>query len=250
MAAAKKTAKKAAKQTGKTTAGRGAGSPFGPGLVSFLTELRANNTRSWFQDNAERFESDVREPAFAFIREFRGPLAKVSKQFLAEDKKVGGSLMRIHRDVRFSKDKSPYKTNLGIQFRHASGSDVHAPGIYLHVDPDVAFLGVGMWHPPSEALEAVRQAIVASPRAWTQAVGHAPFAKTWILEGESLKRPPKGYDPEHPLVEDLKRKDHIAVIRFAPSHVTRKDFVPWMAERVLETKPFLKFLTQATGEAF
>ena len=148
--------KKAAKKSAKKATARSGGSPFGPGLVTFLTELRANNKRSWFQDNAERYESDVREPAFAFIREFRGPLAKVSKHFVAEDKKVGGALMRIHRDVRFSKDKSPYKTNLGIQFRHEGGSDVHAPGIYLHVDPDVAFLGVGMWHPPSEALEAVR----------------------------------------------------------------------------------------------
>ncbi|MCB9826306.1 MAG: DUF2461 domain-containing protein [Planctomycetes bacterium] len=242
--------KKAAKKSAKKATARSGGSPFGPGLVTFLTELRANNKRSWFQDNAERYESDVREPAFAFIREFRGPLAKVSKHFVAEDKKVGGALMRIHRDVRFSKDKSPYKTNLGIQFRHEGGSDVHAPGIYLHVDPDVAFLGVGMWHPPSEALEAVRQAIVASPREWTKAVAQGAFAKSWTLEGDSLKRPPKGFDPEHPLVEDLKRKDHIAVVRFAPSRVTKKDFVPWMAERVMETKPFLKFLTKATGEAF
>lgn len=229
---------------------RSASNPFGPGLVRFLEELRENNTRAWFTEQAERYEREVREPALALIRALRAPLRRVSKHFLAEDRKVGGSLMRIHRDVRFAKDKSPYKTNLGIQFRHEAGRDVHAPGIYLHVEPGSAFLGAGMWHPDPLALRAVREAIVEDPRGYQRARDHKPFAASWTLEGDSLQRAPKGFDPGHPLVDDLRRKDHIAVLSFPVRDVTRKDLVPWIGERILETKPYLRWLTRATGLPF
>ena len=114
---------------------------FGPGLIQFFGELSLHNDREWFEANRQRYEREVREPALGFIRAMQPKLAKISSHFTAIDKKVGGSLMRIHRDVRFSSNKDPYKTNLGIQFRHEVGKDVHAPGLYVHVDIEGVFLG-------------------------------------------------------------------------------------------------------------
>ena len=108
----------------------------------FLRKLAANNDRDWFQANKARYESNVREPCLAFIRAFRKPLERISPFFVASDRRVGGSLMRVYRDTRFSRDKTPYKTNVGIQFRHELGKDVHAPGFYVHIAAGECFLGV------------------------------------------------------------------------------------------------------------
>ena len=106
---------------------------FSAATFSFLEELAAHNNRAWFEANKSRYESVVREPALQFIAAMAPLLAEFAPHFRAEPRRVGGSLMRVHRDTRFSRDKSPYKTNIGIQFRHALGKDVHAPGFYLHV---------------------------------------------------------------------------------------------------------------------
>ena len=225
-------------------------SVFGPGLMRFMKELSANNSRDWFQANKDRYERDVREPAREFIREMEAPLRKISKHFVADDRKVGGSLMRIHRDVRFSKDKSPYKTNVGIQFRHELARDVHAPGFYLHIDPKEVFLGVGMWHPASEELRAVRAAIAGKGRAWVRARDAGAVGEGWSLEGDSLKRAPKGYDPEHPMIEDLRRKDFIAVKALKKGDVTRPDLVAFVAGEFARTRPFARFLAKALDLAF
>jgi uncharacterized protein (TIGR02453 family) len=101
---------------------------FSPELFSFLAELRANNNRDWFAANKDRYEEDLLEPALAFIAAFAPRLEKISPHFRAEARPSGGSLFRIYRDTRFSKDKSPYKTNVGIHFRHEQAKDAYAPG--------------------------------------------------------------------------------------------------------------------------
>ena len=133
---------------------------FSPDIFAFLRDLEVNNSREWFRDNSDRYERDLREPALRFISAFAAPLAKISPCFRADPRKSGGSLFRIHRDVRFSADKSPYKTYTGIQFRHQRGKDAHAPGFYLHLQPRHVFAAVGSWHPDTEALAAIRSAIV------------------------------------------------------------------------------------------
>lgn len=110
-----------------------------PKLFSFFRDLKKNNDRDWFEANRARYERDVREPLLAFTDAFAEPLYKISPHFRAEPKKVGGSLFRIFRDVRFSKDKSPYKTHAGVHFRHERARDVHAPGFYLAPDFPKAF---------------------------------------------------------------------------------------------------------------
>ena len=224
--------------------------PFGPGLLTFLRDLDRNNNRTWFEQNKHRYEAEVREPALEFIRLMAPRITKISKHLVASDKKVGGSLMRIHRDVRFSRDKRPYKTNVGIQFRHDAGKDVHAPGFYFHVDPKSVFLGAGMWHPEADALAAIREAIVDHPKAYRAARAAKAFKQGFTLEGESLKRAPKGYDPEHPLIEDLRRKDHIAVLNLKKKDLTRADLVDHVDRQLATTKPFMAFLTKAVGLPF
>ena len=99
-----------------------------PELFTFFRELQQNNNRAWFQANKHRYEQDVREPLLQFITDFGVRLAEISPHYLADARKSGGALFRINRDIRFSPDKTPYKTAAGIQFRHESGKDVHAPG--------------------------------------------------------------------------------------------------------------------------
>ena len=112
---------------------------FQPTLLAFLRDLKANNNRDWFNAHKPDYEQLVREPALGFISAMGPPLAKFAPMFVAVPRKSGGSLMRVYRDTRFSRDKTPYKTNVGIQFRHEYGKDVHAPGYYFHIDPDQVF---------------------------------------------------------------------------------------------------------------
>lgn len=214
-------------------------------LFQFLGELGVNNEKEWFDRNKARYEASVREPSLEFVRAMAPRLRKLSSHFVADDRKVGGSLMRIHRDVRFSKDKTPYKTNVGIQFRHEAGKDVHAPGVYLHLEPGAAFLGVGLWHPEPDALAAIRKRIAENPAAWKKARGAASFGAAYRLEGESLKRPPKGIDPDHPQIEDLKRKDHIAVTDLKVAALTKLAAADEVAKAMVIAKPYVRFLCEA-----
>ena len=213
--------------------------------IRFLSELAINNHRDWFLEHQGEYEAHVREPALRLIRDFAPHLKRISKHFVAVDRKVGGSLMRVQRDVRFAKDKTPYKTNIGIQFRHAVGKDVHAPGLYLHIEPSGCFLGSGIWHPESAVLERIREHILEKPTRWKAATRDAAFRQVFELGGESQKRPPRGIDKDHPLLEDLLRKDHIAG---AP--LREKDAISSRLPELLEksfsvSRPYLKFLCEA-----
>jgi uncharacterized protein (TIGR02453 family) len=217
-----------------------------PDMFAFMTDLAANNDREWFKANQSRYEEVVREPLRAFIRDLEGPLEAISPHVVADDRKSGGSLFRIHRDTRFSKDKSPYKTFAGVQFRHEAGKDAHAPGYYLHLDPGNIFVGAGCWRPAREALESIRDAIVEDPDRWTEA-RDAVVSAGFAFEGDSLKRPPRGYPPEHPQIEDLKRKDFIAVRHLSDEAVFAPNLVTAFAGMCSEAAPLMRFLTSAIG---
>ncbi len=166
-----------------------------PELFAFFRELKENNNREWFQANKQRYELQVREPLLQFITGFGLRLAEISPHYVADARKSGGSLFRINRDIRFSKNKSPYKTAAGIQFRHESGKDVHAPGFYLHLEPGSVFGGAGIWHPDTKTLGKIRDAIVENPDRWQAIISNEALSAVYKLEGDSLKRAPKGYDP-------------------------------------------------------
>ena len=125
---------------------------FEPTLFQFLEDLTDNNNRPWFQENKHRYDREVLEPCMASSAPFEPRLKKISEYFVASDRRVGGSLMRVYRDTRFAKDSEPYKTNVGIQFRHEFARDVHAPGFYVHIAVDECFLCAGTWRPDREPL--------------------------------------------------------------------------------------------------
>ena len=171
---------------------------FSPASFDFLNELSVNNDREWFKANQTRYELQVRTPALQFIEAMQPSILALSPRLTAVPKKVGGSMMRPQRDSRFSKDKTPYKTNVGIQFRHFQGKDVHAPGLYLHIANDGCFLGAGIWHPESKALNAIRSCIDENPNGYKKAL-KALTQAGFNMEGSQLIRPPKGYDKSHPV---------------------------------------------------
>ncbi|BDU72154.1 DUF2461 domain-containing protein [Mesoterricola silvestris] len=214
---------------------------FTPAFFRFLSELRENNSREWFQDNRSRYEEEVRDPLLAFIHAFGGPLHGVSPNFLADPRPSGGSMFRIFRDTRFSRDKSPYKTNVGAQFRHGACSrDVHAPGFYLHLEPGGCFASAGLWRPDGPALKRVRDRIVSHPREWK-----AIRAAGLEVLGESLVRVPQGFDPASPLAEDLKLKDFYTHQPLTQKQVCAPDFLEVFTEICRRNAPLQKFLTRA-----
>jgi uncharacterized protein (TIGR02453 family) len=218
---------------------------FGPELFSFLEDLRANNNREWFAANKPRYEEELLEPALDFIEAFAPRLEKISPHFRAEARPSGGSLFRIYRDTRFSKDKTPYKTNVGIHFRHERAKDAHAPGYYLHIGPNEVFAGGGIWHPDSPTATRIREAIVAEPERWHRATRGGAFAKRLELGGDVLKRVPPWADPEHPLAGDLKRKDFFGSTRLSRSDVLAPGFIDEYARICRAAAPLMQFLCDA-----
>ena len=223
---------------------------FDPELFDFLRDLRQNNRRDWFQEHKERYEEHVKHPALQFISDFGPRLRKISGNYTADPRPVGGSLFRIYRDVRFSKDKSPYKTAVGIQFRHKQGKDAHSPGFYLHLEPDGCFVGLGIWHPDGKTLARIRAYLADDPTRWKRIVGGKRFREEFELGGESLKRAPKGYDPDHPSIEDLKRKDYIASTPLDENTVIRAGFLDEYARLCRAGAPLVRYLCDATGIPF
>ncbi len=221
-----------------------------PEMFAFLTDLERNNRREWFQSNKSRYEECIKDPALGFIADFAPRLTRISPNFRADARAVGGSLFRIYRDTRFSKDKTPYKTHVGIHFRHAEGKSVHCPGFYLHVDLYKPFAGIGIWRPDGPTLKSIRDAIIADPDGWRKASSGKAFTRAWTVTGDKLKRAPRGYPQDHPLVEDLKYKDFTAIAELSPDDLLAPDFARSLATLFRKGTPFMEFLCRAVGVAY
>jgi uncharacterized protein (TIGR02453 family) len=215
---------------------------FSPELFKFLHELKKNNNREWFQANKARYESLVRDPFLRFIADLVPHFYNFSLHIVADARPTGGSLFRIYRDTRFSKDKSPYKTHAAAHFRHRdAGKNVHTPGFYLHLEPGSCFTAAGIWHPDSPTLTKIRTAIVEQSNPW------AALRRRVSLEGEKLARPPKGFDCEHPFIEDLKHKDFITSVTFSEKQVCQPRFILDFTAACKQMGPLVKFLAEALG---
>lgn len=211
-------------------------------LFRFLKQLKRNNKREWFQSNKARYEAVVRDPCLRFIAALAGPLQRVSPWLVADPHPTRGSLFRIYRDTRFSPDKRPYKTHVGMSFPHRGTKQrVHLPGFYLHLEPEGCFAAAGCWHPDNPTLIRIRSAMVARPEAWTKAV------RGLDLEGDALSRPPRGYPCDHPLVADLKRKDFIASVELSQAQVCGPRFMAEFLTASRKLSPLVGFLSQALG---
>ncbi len=222
-------------------------SPIQPALFQFLTDLQKNNDRQWFTENKGRYEKDVRDAAVELVRQLDKPLAKAAPMLEAVAKGHGGSVMRIYKDTRFSKDKTPYKTNVGISLRHQADSNIHAPGVYIHLDPQECFVGCGSWRPQRDVLSAIRAAIDADPKRWIKARDQKAFREHFHFVGESLKSTPRDYPKDHPMIEDLRRIDFIAIAPLTQAEVTSDRVVPLIIDRIKRAKPLMQFLCEAIG---
>lgn len=223
---------------------------FEPTLFQFLEELADHNDRPWFLRNKGRYDREVLEPSLAFIRAFEPRLKKISACFVASDRRVGGSLMRVYRDTRFAKDRTPYKTNVGIQFRHEIGRDVHAPGFYIHLAPNECFLALGVWRPDSASLGQIRQAIVDGPDRWRRARSARTFRQYFELDGARLKGPPRGFPADHPLIEDLKWTDFVGLHEVSEQDVLDQRFLERVATAFTAGRPWMRFLCDALRVPF
>jgi uncharacterized protein (TIGR02453 family) len=226
------------------------GSGFSPATLDYLRELALNNERGWFRENQARYESTVLGPALAFIEAMQRPLGDFAPHFVAAPQRVGGSLMRVYRDTRFSRDKEPYKTNIGIQFRHEAGKDVHAPGYYVHIAPDESFVGAGMWRPDSGPLRAVRERIAERPAEWRRATGEAAFRRHFHLGGERLTRPPRGFDASLECIDDVKRTSFIAIKNFDPDSCLNRRFLKQVETAFRAASAYMRFLCKAVDVPF
>lgn len=222
---------------------------FSKSSIKFLESLKENNNREWFNENKAEYEALIREPALDFIATMNEPLHELTPHFIAEPKKVGGSMMRPYRDTRFAKDKTPYKTNIGIQFRHAGGKNVHAPGYYVHIEAEESFIGIGLWKPEPEQLFSIRQSISEKYDQWCL------LSKTikkhgYDFTGETLKRPPKLFDKEDPAIEEIKRKSFLIIKSFNNEELFSPDFVKYVAQEFEKSHEFMQFLCRAVKVSF
>ncbi|HEX6832859.1 MAG TPA: DUF2461 domain-containing protein [Rudaea sp.] len=223
---------------------------FQPAGLRFLRDLAKNNNRDWFAHNKPRYESSVRDPFLNLIADLAEPLAKISPHFRADPRPVGGSMFRIHRDTRFANDKTPYKTWLGAKLFHERSRQVPAPVFYLHIQPGASFAGGGMWHPEAPTLKRVRDFLVDNPASWKKAVGAKAFRSRFELGGESLIRPPRGYDPQHELIDDIKRKDFVASCEIPDAVVTSDRLRKTLIDIFAGVAPMVDYLCAALDLEF
>jgi uncharacterized protein (TIGR02453 family) len=206
---------------------------------AFLRELRSHNDRAWFNANKGRYERSVKEPVLAFVADAGPHLRKLSRNLVADPKPVGGSMFRIYRDVRFSKDKSPYKTHVGVHF--PLGKGMATPGYYLHIEPQQCFVAAGMWMPPPEQLQRIRARIADRPADWRRASGDLD------PDEGALKRPPRGFDPDLPMIEDIKRKSYTASLRLSDRQMVDDEVMRTFVATCRELAPLMRFLASAVG---
>ncbi len=218
---------------------------FTPAFFKFLRELRANNNRPWFQANKERYELVVRNPLLDFIGVLGPRLRKISPHIVVDNSPTGGSMFRIYRDTRFSKDKTPYKTHAAAQFRTSRSRDVHSPGYYLHLEPGEVYSGGGIWRPEAPILGQIRDYLASHPSRWKAVLAGKNFKRRCMIEGEKLLRPPKGYPPDHELIEYLKYKDFIFFTQFGERDACSPDFLERYVESCAAAAPMMKFLANA-----
>jgi uncharacterized protein (TIGR02453 family) len=216
-------------------------------LFTFLGELSQNNNREWFAANKLRYENEVRDRAVAWIEEMIRPVGRVAPMLSVVASAHRGSLLRIYRDTRFSKDKTPYKTNVGISFNHQAEAGFCLPGAYIHLSCDECFVGVGCWRPNRDVLRQIRSAILDNPDLWKKVRRQPGFCRLFKMAGESLKTAPRDIDPGHPLIEDLRRIDFIAVSPLSRDEATSSDATKFVVNKIKAARPMMTFLCDAAG---
>ena len=228
-------------------------SGFPTAAFTFLKGLAENNNREWFEARRDTYEQSLREPMKLLIEEMDARLATVAPEITGT---VKGSMFRIHRDIRFSKNKAPYKTNAACWFFHRDskgnvGQDaVHGgAGLYFHLEPRECFAGGGVWMPPTPVLKRVRAALDVGHEEFESIVSAKPFRKLLgNLSTESmLKRMPRGFDAEHPAGEWLRYQSFTAGCPLKQAEVTSASLADRLEEVFRTMTPFVRWLNKAMG---
>ena len=212
--------------------------------LDFLEDLRFNNNKTWFDENRKRYDqarANV-EALLTDVLEHFAPVEDVGKT-VAKD-----CLFRINRDVRFSKDKTPYKPNMGALIGKG-GRKTTERSYYINIEPGECFIAGGVHSPMPEHLKAIREVIAKdNGKKLTSIINHADFKKYFgEMQGESLKTPPKGYTSDHPAIDLLKQKQYLAFHRLDDADVLKDDFTAHVIDVCKAMKPFEKYFNDITG---
>lgn len=214
-----------------------------PATLKFIKDLKKNNNKPWFDANRKRYE-DAKADYVGFIETLIGSIAKFDPAVASL--KAKDCIFRINRDIRFSKDKSPYKTNMGA-YINPGGKKVNTPGYYFHCEPGQNFAAGGLYIPDPAVLAKVRQEIDYNYDEWEKILSNKSFKKYFDkVDGiEVLSRPPKGYTDDNPAIGFLKMKSYIVSRPLTDAQLTDKSLVKEVAKTFETMKPMIDFLTHA-----
>lgn len=220
---------------------------FGPEARRFLRDLRDNNNREWFRPRKADFERYVREPLLDLVAELGEALAEHSPGYLRDPRK---SVYRIYRDVRFAKDKSPYKTHAAAIFPPVGLARHSGAGFYFHFSADELLVGGGVYRPAAPDLRRIRDQIAADPDELRAIVGSARFRSTFSgLEGERLKRTPRGFSRNHPAGDLLVYKQFLAGATLSAAEIEKPGFAELLDRHFRLLAPFLEYLNRPLHRA-
>ncbi len=213
---------------------------FSPEALKFFVQLKRHNNRPWFLKNKETYERQIKEPMLSLVLEINSELRGLAPELVTEPKRA---IYRIYRDVRFSADKSPYKTHTAALFA-PRGLGKHAcSGLYFHFSPDELLVAGGVYMPGPKELLAIRNHIAANPKALRIILAHRQFAKLFgRLEGDQLARVPKGFAPEHPAADLLRYKQFLAWIKHPPELALSQELLPTLVQTFDTLMPLVRFL--------
>lgn len=218
---------------------------------TFLRTLALNNNRAWFHAHKDDYEQHVREPFQRLLGDLQPLLAEASAHYRSDPRTVGGSLFRIHRDTRFSRNKAPYKAWQGARLFHERRREVPAPSWYIHLEPGACFVAAGIWHPDAPVMRRLRQFIVDNPASWRTAAHGTAFRRRYRLsEQEMLVRAPRGFPPDHEFIDDLRRRNIVALRDIGDATMTGPRLLQVLGRDLAATAPLMDYLCAALDLEF
>jgi uncharacterized protein (TIGR02453 family) len=226
---------------------------FPPRALTFLRGLAKHNRKEWFEEHRSDYETAIKGPLAELVEEVDVRLAEFAPEIVGNPKK---SVFRIHRDVRFSKDKSPYKTHAACWFFHrdagrgVGGDAAHGgAGFYFHIEPKQSFCGGGIWMPPRPSLQRIRQSLVDDQQGFEEIVLSRGFTRRFgELDPEGmLTRMPRGFEETHPAAKWLKCQSFTAGTALTPNEVTSAKLPDVLAKHYEAMTPFIRWLNEALG---
>lgn len=226
---------------------------FTPASLRFLRDLARHNAKPWFEAHREDYETAIREPMRSLIEEMDVRFARFAPEMTGDPKR---SMFRIYRDIRFSRDKSPYKTHAACWFRHRAadhrvGGDAEAgsAGLYFHLEPGRSFVGAGIWMPPRPVLDRIRDAIAAAPARFARIVENPATRRRFggLDEEAMLKRMPRGFSDDHPAAQWLRYQSFTIGRQLSDRHVLAPRFAERLEADCCLMMPFVRWLNGALG---